>query len=116
LERGGAPQYVSNRWRIFDDLGLIISLMLAKESIGIFIRTSQGGSNEETEVRLRQLEPELTQRLGVPCGDSERHFYFDGVKADYSDSTQQQVLIDWLAGKAELYEKTLREVFRGSAG
>ncbi|MDI1242811.1 MAG: hypothetical protein PSX80_12920 [bacterium] len=109
--RDGPASYLSNRWRVLDDVGLVISLMLAKRSVGIFIRTAQDGSNEETAERLRQREADLSMRLGVPFGNSDRYFFFDGLEADYTDPARQPNLIDWLAAKADLYETTLREVF-----
>jgi hypothetical protein len=112
LERGGEAKSASNRWHVLRELDLVISLMLAKNDIGIFVRALFRGSHEETRARLLAKEPELTSKLGVPLGDSDWHFFYDGVKGDYTDPSQVATLIEWIDKRARAYEQALREVFK----
>lgn len=112
FEKGGPPQYTSNRWRIVTDPDLIISMYTAKDGVGIFIRRPHLATLEETDEMLCSKEAELTQLLGVPLGNSAYNRFTDNQQGDYTDPQQQPVLIDWLAEKADLYEKSVKQVFQ----
>lgn len=108
---GGKPQYRSNRWRVLPDLRLIVSMNIGKRSVGVFIRGPHRGSHEDTKEIFRQHETELTEKLGVPMGDSDWAFYPTEFEGDYNDPAQRDFLIDWLDKTASHYEHVAVEVF-----
>lgn len=112
----GEAQYTSNRWRVLPDLGLIVSMNLAKRSVGVFIRGPHRGSHEETKELFRRHESELTQKLGVPMGDSEWAFFPTEIEGDYNDPAQRERLITWLDQTAARYESVALEVFGNELG
>jgi hypothetical protein len=111
LKRSGPANYRSNRWRIIDKPPAIISMYTATDSVGIFLRAPQNGSHEEMRELLASKAEIISERLGIPMGNSDRYFFVDSIKGIYSDPAQQNKLIDWLAQKADLYENVIREVF-----
>jgi len=110
LERSGKAQAVSNRWRVLPEYGLVISLMAAKGVVGIFYRQLRGANPAEARERLAQKEELISEKLGVPLGTSSWYFFGDELRGDYNDPLQQDDLIDWLALKADLYARTIKEL------
>ncbi len=106
-ERSGVPKSVSNRWRVLGDLNLIISFYVAVSEVGIFIRGLRGSNGEEIRERLLPFEGPLQQQLGPPIGASLSHFFAQALPGDYTDPSQHTRLINWLAEKVALYERTL---------
>jgi hypothetical protein len=111
LERGGPAAYTSNRWRTIVNPPAIISMYTAVDSVGIFLRAARNGSFEEFRELLASKADIISAKLGVPMSDSDKYFFGDSIKGNYTDPAQRDKLIDWLAGKAGLYEKVLSEVF-----
>lgn len=111
-DRYGEPTRLSNRWRVLADQKLIISSYVAVSEVGIFVRSLRGGDARETRDWLlphrELLERELGARLG---GDDTKYFFVAAAPGDYKDHAQRDSLIEWLAGKADLYERTLRRIF-----
>jgi len=114
LERGGPPSYTSNRWRVLEDLGLIISMYASKAAVGIFVRGPHYGDHGEARERLIQYDEALTSGLGVQFGTSEWAFFNDSTRGDYTDPAQRVRLIQWLDTRANEYEAVLRQVFGGT--
>jgi hypothetical protein len=110
LERGGSAAYTSNRWRKMENPNLIISMMTAVDSVGVFVRAPQNGSHSATRSLLAERSTELGDKLGAPMGESDAHFFFTGLAGDYNDPSQRDELIRWLAETADRYEKVLKEV------
>ena len=115
LERSGPAQATSNRWRELKDLGLAISMYAAQNDVGLFIRAPRAGNRYLTRERLESVQDLLKAKLGAEMTDSDQYFFGNWIKGDYTDPAQQDSLIDWLATKADLYERTLQEVL-GSGG
>ncbi len=109
--KDGQPTYWSNRWRILPESDLIISLLLAKRSVGIFLRGPSGSNHEVTKARLLEHEAELSERLGVPIGNGAWYFFDSDKSGDFTDQEQHPQLIQWLGEKVDLYERTCREIF-----
>lgn len=110
LERSGSAQFTSNRWRIVENAPVIISMYLSADSIGIFIRAPHNGSHEEMRELVVSNADLLSAKLGVPMGNHDKYFFVDAIKGNYTEASQRNKLIDWLAEKADLYEKVLGEV------
>lgn len=113
LERGGPPAYTSNRWRVLDDLGLIISMYASKSAVGVFIRGPHYGDHGEARERLLEHEAALSAGLGVPLGTSEWAFFNVSTPGDYTDPDQRMSLIEWLDETASRFEQVLIRVFGG---
>lgn len=109
--RFGPPHSGSNRWHSLDDLELIISLYLATDHVGLFVRGPWGMDGDDAYERLETRKRTLRRRLGtvesITLGQR-----FDG---DAGDPKQRDRMIDWLYDTANKYEAVLREVF-GSGG
>lgn len=116
LERSGPAAYTSNRWRVLDDPACIISMYAASGYVGIFIRAPHYGSHEDMREMLASKADLIEARLGVPMTDSDRYFFGSDLRGDYNDPAQRDGLIDWLAQKADLYERTIREVLGSGNG
>ena len=86
------------------------AVYIAVQSVGIYVRGPFGGSDEETRHLLLPHADAIAERLDVPLGDKTEHFFVDYIKADYTDTSQRDELIDWLGAKADLYEQTLNEI------
>ncbi|PCI11652.1 hypothetical protein COB72_00440 [bacterium] len=110
-ERTGDAGKSSNRWRVLEELGFIISLYAAKDGVGAFIRGLPRANGAEVRETLIPHEAALTEKLGNRIGDGTDHFFQSWKPGDYTDKDQRDQLIDWLAGKAELYEQVLSELY-----
>lgn len=111
LERSGKAAYLSNRWRIIDNPPIVISLYVATNSVGIFLRAPYNGSHEEARELLASKAEVLSEKLGVPMSSHDKYFFGDQKKGNYTDSNQRGALIEWLAEKADLYENIVRQVY-----
>lgn len=114
-DRSGDPGKGSNRWRVLEDLGFIISFYVAKGGAGIFIRGLARANGEEVRESLVPHEAELTELLGTTLGDSPDHFFHHWMPGDYTDQNESPQMIDWLAQKAAHYEHVLRSVYEGNS-
>lgn len=110
LERSGPAQALSNRWREMPDHGVVISLMLSKGKIGIFYRNGRGLDFAELHQRLLPRADEIAQKLGLPVERVDTGFYLDRP-GDYADPEQRDQLINWMAEKADLYERVFKGAF-----
>jgi hypothetical protein len=110
-ERGGDPQYTSNRWRVLEGLEFVVSLMLASGKVGLFVRAAKGVPDARARMLLEEREIQLTEALGVPLGASDRHFLYKGRPADFTDPRQRDELIRWFDAEARRYEQALRSIF-----
>lgn len=103
----------SNRWREVKSLGVAISSYLAKNGVGIFIRSNTGEANSLSAVydTLLPFAEVLSQQIGVEMGEADEKYLFSSVyEADTSDRSRWDELIDWLYEKTEAYEHALRTV------
>lgn len=114
VESGGPATYSSYRWRVLDDLNMIISIYTANTGVGIYVRAGQSSSSDDLRARLERVGDVLSRRLGCEVGGSDRFFFIQESKGDYTDKAQQPVLCQWLKEKADLYESVLRELFAGN--
>jgi hypothetical protein len=112
VERFGPAGYTSNRRHVLDNPPAIISMYTSTNGVGIFIRSHRNESHEKTRELLTSKSDEIEERIGVPMTNDDKYFFSDSINGNYTDHNQQDKLIDWLSEKAELYEQTLREVFR----
>lgn len=110
-KRGGPPSYASNRWHPVEGLELLISIYTSTNGVGLFIRAPYSGDHDATRLMLASRESALSERLGIPMGNSEEYHFTDSHKGDYTDPDQWPELIKFLGEKADLYEKSLKEVF-----
>lgn len=110
-ERSGEAGRSSNRWRVLEDLGFILSIYVAKGGVGIFIRGLQRAHGADVKEALIPHESDLAKQLGVAIGGGADHFFHAWEEGDYTDESQRDRLIDWLAEKADLYERILRDAY-----
>ncbi len=111
-ERSGDAGKSSNRWRVLDDLGFIVSFYVAKGGVGIFLRGLPRANGAGVRDALVPHEADIASKLGCQIGDSADHFFHSWEDGDYTDESQRDRLIDWLAGKAGLYERVLNDIYR----
>ncbi len=100
----------SNRWRELKELGLVISMYVSTNSVGLFLRGPRGMSSEQLADRLRPHLAELNQTLAIPL-DAERNNFWGRYKpGDPHDLAQRDTMIDWLIEQADLFENEARRV------
>lgn len=88
----------------------MISMLTSGDSVGLFIRAPHYGSHEETRARLLLHSDRLAEELGVEMSDSNKYFFGQEKRGDYTDVSQRDELIDWLNKTATKYEDSLRSV------
>jgi hypothetical protein len=111
LARSGPAKAASNRWREVPGLDLIISYYVAVRDVGIFIRGLRGSNGAEVRDRLLDVEPQLTQRLNTPIGESTEHFFISFTPGNYQNPEERPRLVRWLAESVDRYEAALLAVF-----
>lgn len=112
LDRYGKAGRASNRWQLLDGLDLIVSMYTSVEGVGIFIRGLSGADPEEVSLRLEPHQETLMAALEAERFDEVNgngHFLHQWLPGNCEDPPDRDRLIDWLAGKAKLYESSLRE-------
>ncbi len=97
-----------SRWRSLDDLGLTLSLFLAKTYVGVFIRGERGTSTEAVYTLLEPHVEQLSERLGVGIGS--KYLFNTSYSADVTNPANWDDLADWLHSTADDYETALREL------
>lgn len=91
------------------DAALNVSIFLAQESVGIFVRGPRGGDPEEVAERLAPLADTLAADLGASVGPSALgHFLVRQHKTDMKDRANWPAAIDWLHERAHTYLRILR--------
>ena len=108
--RSGDAGWASNRWRVLEDLGFIISFFAGKTKVGIFLRGLPRANGEEVRESLVPYESKLVDKLGCTLGESPEHFFFQEMQGDYTNEDQRPDLMDWLAEKTAQYESVLYDV------
>ena len=100
----------SNRWRDLEDLGLVLSLYVSSNSVGLFIRGPRGMSSEELADRLRPHHEALNQTLGIPMNAEDRDFWGIYHRGNPHDEATRGPMVDWLMDQAETFETELRRI------
>ncbi|MCW6036680.1 hypothetical protein K4A83_10455 [Spirulina subsalsa FACHB-351] len=109
----GDANAASSRWRVFDDIGLVVTVYLAREEVGVFIRGLRGIEGAEVYARLMPYCDRLQAETGVSPGSSNRghHYFVKTLKCQYHDQSQWERLTDWLHSTANTYEALLKNIF-----
>lgn len=97
-----------SRWRVLEDLELVVAAFLSNKYVGVFIRGRRGVSTETIYAKLEPYKDELTTCLKADMGSQ---FLF--ASRCFEDTTNQahwNRLTDWLHYQMNIYETTLREL------
>jgi hypothetical protein len=107
----GIVSATSNRWRIIEGLNLVISIYLAKNSVGIFLRGERGVDGETVSNILLPYKDVLEDKLSTEFGSIDGDYFLGSfLKANTKDREQWEKLIEWLYIKSNLYDKVLRSI------
>lgn len=98
----------SNWITVDNDIPLIVSMFVALEGIGLFIRGLRGSSDQETHEILDPLREQLNQLLGMNTRSDQNPSFFRSQSFDMQHSSEREAAIDWLHKNArELKEAIL---------
>ena len=100
----------SNRWRPIQDLGLVLSQYVSRNSVGVFIRGPRGTPSEEIADRLRPHLAELHASLGIPMDAERNDFWGVYLLGEPHEEATREPMIDWLMEQANRFEEELRRV------
>ena len=100
----------SNRWRDLEDLGLVLSLYVSTNSVGLFIRGPRGMPSDQLADRLRPHLEELHRAMEIPMDAEERNFWGICLRGDPNTAETRGPMVDWLMKQAERYERELRRI------
>jgi hypothetical protein len=101
-----------SRWRALPDLNLAVSIYLAQNRVGIYIRGVRGMSGDEVYGLLAPKATELKAATGVEIGQSDRgHFFLNALSRNTLDQHNWEQLADWLCEMANTYESALKSCF-----
>ena len=110
----GKVEATSNRWRVISDIGLVLSMYVTVDRVGIFVRGMRGVAAEETAERLRPFSQKIEDAVGAPINDESDNFYFlKRQMLDLNDRANWNRAADWLKAEADRYEAALRDVLGG---
>ena len=111
LARGQADA-ASSRWRVLDDIGLVVTIDLAQGEVGVFIRGPRGTPSTEVYEQLLPHLDRLQGATGAAPGPPDRgHYFVSTLKGKSPDQSQWQHLTDWLHTTADAYAALLLEIF-----
>lgn len=110
-EKYGPVFATSSRWRELADLGVVISLYLSRNEVGIFMRGPVGTERTELAEQLEPVADQLSERLKVPMGDPARSQLFaDRLPCDPHKESDWDKLVDWLFSRSSEYEEVIRDL------
>lgn len=101
----------SNRWREVASLGVVISSYVAKSGVGVFVRSKSSSADAAAAVyqTLLPFAEELGQQLDAQLGNPDgKYFFSTEYKANTSDRSRWDELVNWLYEKTETYENALQ--------
>jgi hypothetical protein len=101
----------SSRWRRLDELGLVVSEFLNRDSVGIFVRGPRGSNIHRIADRLLEYASRLEETLGVPMG-MPPYLFVVRMAGNYVDVDSRAALSDWLRQTADRHERALRAITR----
>jgi hypothetical protein len=108
----GAAGGAISRLRSLPDLNLAVSIYLAQNRVGIYVRGVRGISNDEVYALLAPKAKEVTAIIGVEIGQSKQgHFFLNALSGQTSDKQTWAQLTDWLYETANTYESVLKSCF-----
>lgn len=108
--RSHAITPASNRWRPLEDLGLVLSLYVSKNSVGVYIRGPKGTTAEAISDRLRPHLAALHSSLQIPTDADENDFWGVFLRGDPHSTDTRGPMIDWLIEQADKFECELRRI------
>ncbi|WP_204140912.1 hypothetical protein [Halomicronema sp. CCY15110] len=108
----GQADAASSRWRVLNDIGLVVTVYLAQREVGVFIRGLRGVPSVEVYEQLAPHLDRLQAITGAEAGPPDRgHYFVSAYKAKTPDKSQWARLTDWLHTTADTYEETLQDIF-----
>jgi hypothetical protein len=109
--RDGPPGPASNRYRYIAALDVRISYFVAKNSVGIYVRSLHGTPKEVAYASLEPFAPQLASRLGVAFGGPNSIYLFgDEYLVNTSDRSRWDEVTYWLHDRLTLYTSALQEI------
>lgn len=108
----GPANGASARWRTLKDQNLVISLFIAREYVGLFVRGLMNADPTLVFERLQTKHDELMVKTGaILRPHSEGQFLISKQAGDTRDPSTWDTLCDWLHATSEKYESMLKEAF-----
>ncbi len=103
----------SNRWHVFEDMGLVISIYFAVDRVGVFLRGLRGVTPQETYELLAPHAEQLAALTGKDVRGSDAAYRCVSYQEfDTSNRELWDEMSDWLYSTAQVYESALHEIFR----
>ena len=110
-QRYGLANGRSSRWRTIKDGEFVISLYLAKESVGLYIRGKRGVADNNVHLMLSPHAELLSRETGVAFeSDYPGYFFTSFMNADTNNRALWDKLADWLYETANQYERALQMI------
>jgi len=106
--RWGTATGTSSRWNTLEPQRLVISLYVARDGVGLFLRGKRGADPEETAVRLQPHQETLSRELGSDKWDPVKGvFFLQHFPGDVSRVDLWDGLCDQLHAAVSKYEATV---------
>lgn len=109
--RGNADAAVS-RWRVQQGIDLVVTIFLAQDGVGVYIRGLRGVDSKQVQ---DMLEPHSQYLQTVTQTDvhspDKGHYFVSTYKGQTADKDQWDVFADWLHSTADAYEAAITELF-----
>ncbi|MEO1250718.1 MAG: hypothetical protein AAFW81_00045 [Pseudomonadota bacterium] len=111
-----AWRYSNNYISIGEDPRADLSIFLARQESGIYLRSGRGESSEPLSKLLAPHQSEIEALLGTSLGPSGRGDYFllKTFPEGHEASKAWPEIIDWMSNQIEIYSSALGPIF-GSA-
>ncbi len=102
------------RWQTLPETDLVISLYLALDGVGVFIRGPRAAPPEVVYADLLPFAEQLSSALGVNIGSPEAGYHFHVKKqADMQNLGNWPDSIQWLNDTVKIYEAAVQDKSRG---
>jgi hypothetical protein len=115
-EAGLAVAAVSNNWlKIGAGSPFVVSVYVAQNSVGLFVRGNRGADPAEVLTSLAPYAAAIEARLGVPLEPHRSGYYLMKWRAfSPNDRAQWDGGIDWLHEQAHAYLGVLKDLSAGT--
>jgi hypothetical protein len=99
----------TTRWRLVEDLGLVVARWIGLNSVGVFIRGQRGTAYGDWASTMGPWIETLQSRLGAEYGRDGEPFAKPHL-IDMTDEKNWAAAADWLHCETERYVSVLQEV------
>ncbi len=108
----GRATGTSSRWHVLREYGLVISMYVAREGVGLFVRGMHGADPQLAAATLAPHRERLAHVLACNEWNEEKGSFFHQLRSgDTADRQQWDMLCDWLHAATAQYTNALNECF-----